>query len=193
MPEIPVKEIRRSDLHLPEIKRDDIMRSLSEIRLPEVDLSKIERPRFDLPDSVSKFEWPKFDLSAGDVGKAVVGAAAAAHIGRRRSRPRWPLAVGALIVGGLAAAAMLSNEALRSRIASSIVALRERIASMRSGGYELEVDREDPVAFAAAETAPIEPSRFADATTIDATGYPEGLGSDKENGTATLEEATTRD
>jgi len=36
MPQVPVKEVRLSELHLPEIKRDDIVRSLSEIRLPEI-------------------------------------------------------------------------------------------------------------------------------------------------------------
>ena len=42
MPELPVKEGRMSELHLPEISRNDIMRSLSEIRMPDVDLSKVE-------------------------------------------------------------------------------------------------------------------------------------------------------
>ena len=36
------------------------MRSLSEMRLPDV----------DVPDSVSKIDWPKIDLSSVDVGKA---------------------------------------------------------------------------------------------------------------------------
>ena len=112
MPELPVKEGRMSELHLPEISRNDIMRSLSEIRMPEVDLSKV-----DLPDV--------------DLGKAVAGAAAAANIGRG-SRPRWPFAVGGLIVAGVATAAILSNETIRAKIAGGFDALRERVQRMRS-------------------------------------------------------------
>ena len=44
MPELPVKETRLPELHLPEISRKDIMRSLSEMRMPDV----------DLPDSVTR-------------------------------------------------------------------------------------------------------------------------------------------
>ena len=47
MPELPVKEVRPSELHLPEIKREDIVRALSDIKMPEVDLTKIERPRIE--------------------------------------------------------------------------------------------------------------------------------------------------
>ena len=178
MPEIPVKEARLSDLHLPEITRDDIVRSLSEIRLPDVDLPRFERPRIDLPEAISKFEWPKIDLSSVDVGKAMAGAAAAAHIGRRARRPRWPLVVGGLIVAGLAGWAFLSNEALRARLARWAGVIRERISAVRSDRYDrLEIDRDHPIAFPAAETAP-----------IDATGYPAGLGSNNGDGIPAFEE-----
>jgi hypothetical protein len=39
MPEFTVKEVRLPELHLPEIKRDDMVRSLSGVRLPDVDYS----------------------------------------------------------------------------------------------------------------------------------------------------------
>jgi hypothetical protein len=182
MPELPVKEGRLSELHLPEIKRDDIVRSLSEIRLPDVDLTKLE-----LPDSVTKFEWP-------DVGKAVAGAAAAAHLGRRASRPRWPLAVGGLIVAGLAAWAIFSNEAVRARISSGATALRERISAMRSTDADwLEMDRDESVAFDAAETKPIEAPAYTEGSTVDATGYPEGLGSNNGDAIPAFEETATRE
>jgi hypothetical protein len=187
MPELPVKEGRLSELHLPEIKRDDIVRSLSEIRLPDVDLTKLERPKIDLPDSVSKFEW-------ADIGKAVARAAAAANIGRRPSRPRWPLAVGGLIVAGLATWAVLTNETLRARIASGVNALRERISAMRSGDTDwLEMDRDEPMAFDAAETKAIETPAYGEATTVDATGYPEGLGSNNGDSIPAFEESVTRE
>lgn len=179
MPELPVREARLSELHLPEIKRDDIVRSLSEIRLPDV----------DLPEAVSKFEWPKIGLSSVDVGKAMAGAAAAAHIGRRARRPRWPLVVGGLIVAGLAGWAILSNEALRARLARGAGAIRERISAMRSSrSNQLEIDRAHPIAFNAAETAPIEAAPYTDSTTIDATGYPAGLGSNNGDGAPAFEE-----
>ncbi len=102
-------------------------------RMPEVDL-----PKVDLPD----------------IGKAVAGAAAAANIGRR-SRPRWPFAVGGLILAGMATAAILSNETIRAKIAAGFEALRERVSTMRSTDDDrLDFDRDEAVAFDAAPTAP---------------------------------------
>ena len=112
MPDLPVKDARPPALRLPEIDRDDIVRALSEIHLPDTDLSKLQRPKVELPDAVAKFEWPRIDLSSVDVPKALAGAAAAVNIGRRARRPRWPLAVGGLIVAG-AVVAVLSNEGIR--------------------------------------------------------------------------------
>ena len=186
MPELPVKEGRLSELHLPEIKRDDIVRSLSEIRMPDVDLSRLERPKIDLPDSISKFEWP-------DVGKAVAGAAAAANLGRR-SRPRWPLAVAGLIVAGLAAWAIFTNEAVRARIASGATAVRERIAAMRSNDSDwLDTEQDEPIAFNAAETKPIEEPPYSDSTTVQGSSYPDGLGSNNGDGIPAFEETAARE
>jgi len=177
MPQLPTKESRLPELHLPEISRDDIMRSLSE-RMPDVDLSKVERPKFEMPDI--------------DLGKAMAGAAAAAHIGRR-SRSRWPFAVGGLIIAGVATAAVLSNETVRAKIAGAFDALRERVAAMRSTGYEdLDIDRDDPIAFDAAETAPItETSPYSD-DPLETAPYPSGLGSNgHEDGIPAFEESST--
>lgn len=193
MPELPVKDVRLSDLHLPELKREDIMRALSEIPRPDIDLTRLERPKIDLPDSVSKFEWPKIGLSSMDVGKAMAGAAAAVHIGRRNKPTRWPLAVGALIVAGLAAWAILTNEMVRTRLAGVANAVRERVAAMRSTDDGLEIDHDDPIAFDAAETHPIEAPPYSDSTMIDATDYPAGLGSNNGDGTPALEASVTRD
>ncbi len=176
MPDLPVKDARLSALHLPEIKREDIVRSLSEIHLPDTDKSRFGLPKMELPDAVTRMDWPRIDLSSIDIPKALAGAAAAANIGRRSRRPRWPLAVGGLIVAGAVAAA-LSNEGIRTRIANAIHGLRERLMTMRSMDVdELDVDHDDAVAFDAAVTAPIEPSPFTETTTFDATGYPDGLG-----------------
>jgi hypothetical protein len=153
--------------------------------MPELSVKEIRLPDVDLP----RLEWPKVDLSSVDVGKAIAGAAAAAHIGRRARRPRWPLVVGGLIVAGLAGWAILSNEALRARLASGAGAIRERISAVRSKRYDqLEIDRAHPIAFNAAETAPIEAGQYTDNTTIDATGYPAGLGSNNGDGAPAFEE-----
>jgi hypothetical protein len=192
MPELPVKDVRLSELHLPELKRDDIMRALSEIPRPDVDLSKLERPRFDLPDSVSKFEWPKIDLPSMDVGKAMAGAAAAAHIGRRKQSARWPFAVGGLIIAGLAAWAILTNETVRGRLAAALNGVRERVNAMRSDDG-LDIDNDDAIAFDAAETHPIEPAPYSDTTTVDATDYPKGLGSNNGDGIPAFEESAAVD
>jgi hypothetical protein len=191
MPELPVKDVRLSELHLPELKRNDIMRALSEIARPEIDLSKVERPRIDLPDSVSNL-GPKVDRLSADIGKAVAGAAAAVHIGRRAKRPRWPLAAGGLIVAGLAAWAILTNETVRARLTAIANAVRQRLASMRTDDG-LEIDRDDAVAFDAAETHPVEPAPYSDTAAVDATGYPDGLGSNNGDGIPAFEESVARD
>ncbi|MEO8571738.1 MAG: hypothetical protein ABI553_08560 [Chloroflexota bacterium] len=174
MPELPVKDVRLSDLHMPELKREDILRALSEIPRPDVDLSKLERPKFDLPSI--------------DVGKAMAGAAAAAGISRRNKSTRWPLAVGGLIVAGLAAWAILTNEMVRSRLAGAAGAVKERIATMRSGDEELQIDPDEAIAFDAAATHPIESPPYADAT-VDTTGYPAGLGSNNGESKQAFEES----
>jgi hypothetical protein len=179
MPELPVKEVRPSELHLPEIKRDEIVRALSEIHLPEIDLPRIERP--------------DVDLSARSFGRVATGIAVALGLVTRPRRSRWPLAVGGLIVAGLAAAAVLSNTTVRARLSSGAAALRHRVGAMRQGDDGLEIGPDDAIAFPAAETAEIEATPFADASTIDATGYPTGMGADHQNGGHVPEEAAARD
>ena len=172
---LPVKESRLSELRLPEINRDDIIRSLSE-KMPDVDLSKVDRPK--MPDI--------------DVGKAVAGVAAAAHIGRRNRPRRWPFAIAALAVAGVVTAAILSNETLRARITSAIDAVRERMG-MGSTTYDgLDVDRDDPFAFDAAQTAPIADASPYTEGAGETADYPSGLGSNgHEDGIPAFEEPST--
>lgn len=189
MPDSPVSEIRLPELHLPEIKRDDIVRSLSAIRMPDIDMPKVSRPKVDLPSMPS---IPNVDFSKIDIGKAVAGAAAAVHIGRGARRPRWPFAIGTLVVVGLATWAIMSNQALRARLISAAAAVRERIATM-TAGYDdrLDVDMDDPIAFDAANTAPIDPGPYSDAslTSAEPTPYPEGLGNGRNNDEIASEES----
>ncbi len=90
MPEFTVKEVRLPELHLPEIKRDEIVRALSGMRLPEVDLSKAERvPRLRGLDLIA-LPWRRQGLSGVDAGRLVAAAVTAARIVRPPSSPsRW--------------------------------------------------------------------------------------------------------
>jgi hypothetical protein len=179
MAELPVKEVRPSELHLPEIKRDEIVRALSEIRMPEIDLPRIERP--------------DVDLSARSFGRVATAIAVALGLVTRPRRSRWPLAVGGVVIAGLATVAVLSNTAVRARLSGATSAVRDRVGAMRAGDDALEVGHDDVVAFDAAATAEIEAPTFAEASTIDATGYPTGLGADHQNGGHVPEEAAARD
>lgn len=146
----------------------------------------------DVQDAVSNFEWPTIDLSSLEVGKAVNEAAAAVHIGRRAQRPRWPVAVGGLVLAGLTGWVILHDEALRARLARRVAAIRDRILAARSNwSGRPQVARENPIAFPAAATASIESSPFRDSTAIDA-GYPAGLGSTNGDGIPVLEATGNR-
>jgi len=143
MPELPVKEVRPAELHLPEIKREQIVRALSEIHLPA----------FELPDGVSKIDWRAIDPSSIDLGKAMAGVAAATRLGRpviRRSR--LTVAVGALVVVGLAAVALLSTPAVRERAGRAVRGVRSRMDARPGSSDVLEVEDDivaEPVSDAA--------------------------------------------
>jgi hypothetical protein len=113
-----------------------------------------------------------------DVAKAAAGLAAAVGLRRRARRPRWPFAALGLLAAGAAAAALITNDGFRSRLTDRARAVRLRFGNMRANHLELTgMVREHPVAFPAAETAPIEASPLADGPWTDATRYPTGLGS----------------
>jgi hypothetical protein len=145
----------------------------------------------DLSEAISNFEWPKVDLPKVAVGKAVSGAAVAAHIRPRRKRSRWPL-LGGLIVVGVAGWALLGNRVLRAKLASGARQLGGRVMALRSNGHDrLEIDPDHPVAFPAAQTAPIHQSLSAESSTVEPTPYPAGLGSNDGNGTGTPRETVS--
>ena len=154
--------------------------------------SGIHFPDVDIPSAISKVEWPKLDLSSMDVGKAVRDASVAAHIGRRRNRPRWRLAIGGLTVAALASWVILRNDGVRARLTDGASAIRERIAAMKRSGYDQD-EIDDPIAFDAAATAPIEASAFKVRGTTEATGYPAGLGSNDGRANPTFEDTAEPD
>lgn len=214
MPVLPVKERFGSDLRLRDLRdmsREDIVRTVSEF-IPDVDLSKLERPKMDrpkidfskveIPDSIGKFDWPNVDVGkamsgagkvVADAGKAVSDAASSVHVGRRKQRSRWPMAVGGLMVAGLVTWAVLANEAVRTRISDALTAVRDRVMSMVSKDDEyFDLGPDDAVAFDRAETAPLEEAPFSDTTDASPAPYPDGLGAERNGGPA-FEEATVRD
>jgi hypothetical protein len=90
MPEFTVKEVRLPELHLPEIKRDEIVRALSGIRVPEVDLAKVEPRRRLRAIDPRALPWRRQALSGVGAGQLVAAAIAAARIARRTpKRARW--------------------------------------------------------------------------------------------------------
>jgi len=131
MPELPVKEVRWSELHLPEIKRDEIVRSLSEVHLPTVELPRIELPTVGLPAGAGQIDWRSIDITG-----ALAGMSAIARAGRPVvRRVRWPLAVGAVIViAGIATVAvMASRPDVRERAGRTVRDLRTRLETARAG------------------------------------------------------------
>ena len=155
MPELPVTEVRPAELRLPEIKREQIVRSLSEIHLPN----------FELPDGISKIDWRAIDPSTIDFARAMAGVAAVTRLGRpviRRSRVT--LAIGALVVVGLAAAALFSTPAGRERAGRTVRGLRTKM-EMRAGPADtLEVDEDVPDTSDSSASAPLEAASLMDAT-----------------------------
>jgi hypothetical protein len=149
VPELPVQEVRLSELHLPEIKRDEIVRSLSEVRVPTLDLAAIERPRIALPDSIRRFDWRAIDL-----GGALAGAAAIARLGRPLARrSRWPYVAGAVIVVGAASAVILASPPIRERAGRAIRDLRARIDERMGPDDGLEIDDDAVASVDAVDTA----------------------------------------
>jgi hypothetical protein len=131
VPELPVKEIRPAELHLPEIKREQIVRALSEIHLPTI----------EIPDGLSKIDWRAIDPSSIDVGKAVAGVVAATRLGKPMIRTsRLTIAIGTLVVIGLAAAALLSTPAVRERAGRTVRGVRARVGARAGASDMLEID-----------------------------------------------------
>jgi hypothetical protein len=150
---------RLTTLSLPDLSRDDIARGLSAVPTP--DLSGLQRLSIDLPD---------IDLRTIDLPSAVAGVATAVGL-TRPARPRWPFALGAaaLLVAGAVIA--MNRRAVMARIDSAVCAVERQVAQLRSGRPMDETD--EPVAFTASSTAPIEPSESTGET---GAAYPDGLG-----------------
>lgn len=158
MPELPVKEVRLPELQLPELDRAEIVRALSEIRRPTIDLPDIGRPSLQLRESLAKIDWSRIDPTAIDIGRAAAGVAAIARMGRPILRSRWTLVAGTLVVIGLAGAALLSNTKVRDRAGRTVDGVRARIDARSGTAASLEIESDLDVAPPAAVDADAEGS-----------------------------------
>jgi hypothetical protein len=119
-----IKEPRRLGLRLPELRlphmdRDEIAKSLGDI-----DLSKIERPRVEMPD------MPDIELpSSADVRRVVEDAAIRVGLRQRRQSP-WRFVAGLAVIGALTAF-VISRPMVRLQLERSAQKARERIDEMR--------------------------------------------------------------
>ncbi len=83
--------------------------------------------------------------------------------------------IGAGIVVAVAGWAAMNSATVRDRLSQAKSWITERVADMRSGEYE------EPVAFTAAETKPIEDSIDAVVSDPMSPDYPDGFGASKES------------
>jgi hypothetical protein len=119
MPEIRLPDVRVPELRLPEMTRDDIARTLGDVREDlaemgrDIDLSRIDIPRIDLPK-----------------------AAAAAGLARSRRVSRLPIIVGALVTLGIVAWALLNSPSVKPRLQAAAQRARERMESQRAEAAE---------------------------------------------------------
>jgi hypothetical protein len=116
------KESRLPELRLPRLEREEIVQTLSEIRLPER-IAGMELPRIDPPDIVLP--------SGDDIRRAVDWAAIRVGLRRRRRSP-WPTVAGLLVVAGVVAVAAARTPAVRVQVDRATQKARDRIAQMRA-------------------------------------------------------------
>ena len=121
---------------------------------------------------------PEIEIPKIDVGKAVLGAATAVGLVQRR-RSRWPFLLGAGVVIAVAAWAFM-NTAIRERLAGAASAATERVRAMRAGDQDQE-----PRAFPAAQTAPIDLPSNLSVPPSPTPDYPEGFGAENETRSTT--------
>src|SRR5690349_15771860 len=131
---MPTIQDRLSELRLPKLERDQIVRALSEVKVPEVRVPDVRVPDVRVPDvrmpeiDMSRIERATNDFSDSlprvDVRKAVEDAAVRVGL-RQRRRSRWPLVAGFAIVAGLIAFA-LSRPTVRMKIERSARMARAR-------------------------------------------------------------------
>jgi hypothetical protein len=182
MPEFAIKEVRLPELHLPEIERDEIVRALSGVHLPKVDLARPEpgNPLARLRPAMTR--WRARGLPPIDPGKVLAAAVTASRFLRLAPpRSRWPrirrsrgnlleivrpaprrsrrrFALVALAVAAVAGWVLLRAPASRARLDRAAQKARRWIAEKRA-------DRSNDVALDAGEAVSITTSEPATVAT----------------------------
>ena len=171
MPELPVKEVRLPELHLPEIDRDQIVSALSGLRLPAVDMPAIGRQGSDADERSGRFDWRAIDWPAIDLGPAIAGAGALVRLGSRARplvRSRWAVAAGVVVATGLAAAAIPAQPVVRERAGRTIRTVRDGVRERMGGNDEaLDVDADLADTEADVETVATEEITAADVAAVE--------------------------
>jgi hypothetical protein len=149
---------------------------LQDMRPPELDIQR-DLPAFDVPEGVAK---------------GIADIAAAVHLPGRRRRSRLPLAIGGAIMAAVAWWA-ITNTQVRARVAGAFEAIKAGIGARWPGQPdELDADETDPIAFQAAQTAPIRPGPHGERSIDDGTpDYPDGLGAQRRAEIPAFDEAGT--
>lgn len=179
MPEFTVKEVRLPELHLPEIKRDEIVRALAGVHLPEVDLAKARKIGVKVP-SVA--------LTTSDVGRLLAAGAAAARFVRpapsrrrwligpverslrtraveivkpRPRRSRWPIAIGAILVIAVGAWMLLRRQAVQRSLEETAPMALEPFDAVPAQEASADATSDERLAVDTAEPAAIEADSVA--------------------------------
>jgi hypothetical protein len=152
MPDPTVKEARPAVLRLPRMRRDQIIKALSEVRLPDIDLTKIDLPRLELPEAAqaqiakSRADLASIDIPKAiaaidvpkavsnlDLPKAIAAPLVAAGIVKPPRRRRWPYALVGVIVAGIVATFLVKQASGRMRMGETARAARERAEAITDG------------------------------------------------------------
>lgn len=149
------------------------MAAVPAIRLPEIDVPKLDRPDVKVREALTGMNLPAIDMPDVNLAGTLADVVAATGVRRPARRSRLPFAIAGLIVAGTAAWAITNSQQLRKWLRDLVASVRERFSSMQSNAS----DEADPIAFPAAETEPIQPGAWDRRGDVDVPDYPEGLGS----------------
>ena len=150
MPEFTVKEVRMPELHLPEVKRDEIVRALSGIHLPEVERAMAEPRRRMRNVDLRALPWRQGRMAGVDAGKLIAAAIAAGRIARPApKRARWSpfrksrWATVSRQREQIVAAVRPAPRRSRRRLAAVVIALAAMASWMlfRNPGFRARLDR----------------------------------------------------
>jgi hypothetical protein len=143
MPDPTIKEARPAVLRLPRMRRDQIIKALSEVRLPDIDLTRIDLPRLELPEAAqaqiakSRADLASIDIPKAvsnlDLPKAIAAPLVAAGIVKPPRRRRWPYALVGVIVAGIVATFLVKQASGRMRMGETTRAARERAEAITDG------------------------------------------------------------